>query len=360
MRERLPYTIFNLILFGAGIPQGCIAGEAVRKRGNVRRRTRYIPKIVDRQKGDPISNISFLTIDAEDLAFRGGISFSMPDVPTTAPAEPPAQPPSREDRALLIENKCQITAIERSRDILTELLTVSDSSSLTNPETSQFKAREWLDHKDPAIICSQNKERIDQRYRLALLYFELGGSSWTRCKAEQDLTESNDEADCPGKRFLDKDNECEWYGLNCGDSYNDVTAEWLDAYYPLEVLNLQFNNLEGELFDEFYDFRGLKEIFLNNNNLSGTISEDIGNLKKVSVLQLESNLFDGPVPEAGLFDLERLAGLSIQDNAVQGSLESLCDARDERRTEYESYLATVEADCLGQPPEVICSCCTCF
>ena len=56
-----------------------------------------------------------------------------------------------------------------------------------------------------------------------------------------------------------------------------------------------------------------------------------------------------------------LAGLSIQENDLRGSLEDLCDARDDRRAEYESYLALmVEADCLGEPPKVICSCCTCF
>lgn len=56
-----------------------------------------------------------------------------------------------------------------------------------------------------------------------------------------------------------------------------------------------------------------------------------------------------------------VAGLSIQGNNLQGSLEKLCDARDDRRVQFESYLALmVEADCLGKSPEVICSCCTCF
>jgi len=55
------------------------------------------------------------------------------------------------------------------------------------------------------------------------------------------------------------------------------------------------------------------------------------------------------------------AGLSIRGNQLTGSLESLCNARDERRDQFASYLAlNLEADCLEDPPEVICSCCTCF
>lgn len=283
----------------------------------------------------------------------------MPIIPTsTMTTTIPAK-----QRDLLIQAKCGITAIERSRDILAELLTVSDSSSLINPETSQGMARDWLDNIDPGIICSENAQRVHQRYRLALVYYELGGNEWTRCRARGGTipVSSSEEDYCPGKPFLDKGNECEWYGMDCGDAYNDVAADWLDEYYPLEVLDLQSNNLAGELFDEFYGFQHLKEVFLNNNNLGGTIQDEIGNFVNVTVLQLESNSFDGLVPEAGLLKLERLAGLSIQGNQLQGSIEELCDVRDDRRVQFESYLSLmVEADCLGVPPEVACSCCTCF
>lgn len=358
MKEYSISKICRLFLIGSGLSWGSLADESLAAKRNIRRRARYIPKILDgdrRGRASKISRDSFLN-DDEDRLFRG-ISFSMPDYPTVSPAEPP----TKKNRDLLIENKCGVTAIERSRDILTELLTVSDSSTLINPETSQFKAREWLDNVDPALICPQNRKRIDQRYRLALLYFELGGSSWTRCKADQDVTDSDVKDDCPGARFLDKANECEWGGMDCGDSYNHVKSDWLDSYYPLEVLDLQSNNLVGSLFVEFYGFLNLKEIFLNNNSLSGTIDEEIGNFEGITVLRLDSNMFDGDIPEDGLLAMEKLAGLSIHGNDLRGSLEALCDAKDSRQIQYQSYLALMmEADCLGEPPEVSCSCCTCF
>lgn len=354
----------KLLVIGAGVPCWCYGtGEDERRSlsgRNVRRRTRYITKLSERSGA--LKNLFSTEDDGRvDMVFRG-ISFSMPDTPEpTLTPTVPVEPTALEDRDSLIEAKCGVTEIERSRDILTELLTVSTATSLINPETSQYKARDWLDKIDPAIICPENAERIHQRYRVALLYYELGGSSWTRCRAERDVISSDTEEECPGKRFLDRGNECEWGGINCGDAYNDVTAEWLDAYYPVEVLNLQSNNLMGELFDEFFDFRNLKEIFLNNNNLSGTIEDEIGNFERVTILQLQFNSFEGPVPEAGLYQMEQLAGLSIHGNNMQGSIQELCDARDDRRVQFESYLALVaEADCLGDPPEVICSCCKCF
>lgn len=357
MKDCSTFTVCNLLLIAVSLPWGSFGdGDVdVISRRNVRRRTRYISNFANLRVNVIPKNLLF-DKDEEYMTLRG-ISFSMPDAPTVAPAKPP----TREDRDLLIQDKCGITAIERSRDILTELLTVSDSQNLISPETSQFKARDWLDNMDPAIVCPQNRDRIDQRYRLALLYFELGGSSWTRCRAEQDIKVSDTEEECPGARFLDKANECDWGRLNCGDNYNDATAGWLDAYYPLEVLNLQSNNLVGKLFHEFYGFQNLREIFLNNNRLSGAIKNEIGNFKNVTVLQLESNSFEGDVPEEGLFEMKQLAGLSIQGNKLEGSLEKLCDARDDRRVQFESYLALmVEADCLEEPQKVICSCCTCF
>ena len=332
-------------------------------------------------------------------------------LPTNSPTRPPAEPPTREDREVLIQAKCGITGLERSRDILVELLKVSRAPNLVNPVTSQFAARDWIDNVDEAIVCPENMERIHQRYRLALLYFQMGGSQWTRCRAgDTTLTVVYDDLEimadegCPGTPFLDKTNECEWYGVSCGDGYDPMQAEMLDEYFPLDALDLQANNLNGELFDELYGFGQLEQMLLNGNQrISGTISEDIsalvnvqdlnlggnlisgslpseiyslseltalgleknvlvggisndiGSLTKLQTLRLQSNMLDGAVPETGLFQLEQLEELSIQDNGFEGSLNVLCAARDERREDLPTYLDTIQADC----EEVTCSCCQC-
>jgi Leucine-rich repeat (LRR) protein len=341
-------------------------------------------------------------------------------VPTAAPVTsppsadatiPPAEPPTREDREVLIQAKCGITGLERSRDILVELLKVSKAPDLVNPVTSQFAARDWIDNVDEAIICQDNIPRIHQRYRLALLYFQMGGSQWTRCRAKDsslsvvydDLVIGTDEG-CPSVPFLDKLNECEWYGMNCGESYDSVQAEWVDQYFPLEVLDLRSNNLAGVLFDELYGLEKLKvlqlsgnekisgslsegigsltslqeldvrdnsisgslpsafyglgeltSLALSNNSLDGKVSNDIGGLSKLKFLQVQSNMLNGTVPEDGLLLLQQLETLSIQKNQIEGSLDALCEILEERREELGSYLSILQADC----DEISCSCCEC-
>jgi hypothetical protein len=42
-------------------------------------------------------------------------------------------------------------------------------------------ALNWLDTEDVVIICATSQERIEQRYRMALLYYQMGGPEWTNC-----------------------------------------------------------------------------------------------------------------------------------------------------------------------------------
>ena len=52
--------------------------------------------------------------------------------------------------------------------------------------------------------------------------------------------------------------------------------------------------------------------------------------------------------------------LTLEGNLFTGTLEPLCDVRDERRLEYEIYLNFMFAECGGEDPLVECSCCVCY
>jgi hypothetical protein len=195
------------------------------------------------------------------------------------------------------------------------LLKVSRAPGLVDPATSQYAARDWIDNVDEAVICPENPERIHQRYRLALLYYEMGGSEWTICdsigieRPRNIYDETGIHADdfCSGVPFLDKKNECEWYGMSCGDSYTDMEGEWLDTYFPLEVIDLRSGNLDGELFDELYGFEALKELLLSGNQkITGTLSEEVANLASLQSLDLHSTMLSGTVPEQALVKLKQL------------------------------------------------------
>ena len=74
----------------------------------------------------------------------------------------------------------------------------------------------------------------------------------------------------------------------------------------LAKLDLDTNELSGSLPSEFYELGQLDTIDLNNNNLNGPLTDAIGNLLQLSILQLENNNFSGPVPATGLLRLEKL------------------------------------------------------
>ena len=89
-----------------------------------------------------------------------------------------------EVRNLMIQEKCGVTTLERSRDILSILSFLSVPVNLITPDTPQFQARDWLDNVDTAIVCAEDEERIAQRYRASLLYFAMGGNEWFNCANE--------------------------------------------------------------------------------------------------------------------------------------------------------------------------------
>eukprot|EP00934_Nitzschia_sp_Nitz4_P003053 Nitzschia sp. Nitz4//scaffold249_size28687//7235//8690//NITZ4_008116-RA/size28687-snap-gene-0.2-mRNA-1//1//CDS//3329544014//3043//frame0 len=209
-------------------------------------------------------------------------------------------------------------------------------------------------------------------------------------------------------RWLDESNECAWFGIDCGSDFDDNGEYEADVYFPAQVIDLLSNNLTGSLLDEIFDFEDLSSLYLDGNlNIMGTIPTSIGNLNKLeylslkdnqltgtipdtlfdltslvsldlganslegpvtdsigslillTVLRLEENHFVGEVPIKGLYDMENLAALTIQDNLFTGSLEELCAVVDERRAENPMYLMFMYAECSGSDPMVTCSCCTC-
>jgi hypothetical protein len=265
-------------------------------------------------------------------------------VPTEAPIETgtpgpvtPSPTPTDDNRNQQILVKCGITALERSRDILSVLTLVSEPVNLITPGAPQFSARDWVDNQDAAIICASNSERIEQRYRAGLLYYALGGDMWTNCRAEKDagfgdlcLEEEQGDArkrqrrrhlqETEAVRFLDERNECEWFGMTCGDDYDPESGNNDDAYFALQTIDLSANNLEGPLFEELFGFLELEGLFMDGNlKISGSIPEAIGQLTKLRDLDLDDNALTGSLPNA-LYGITSLRAIDLNDNNLVGEL----------------------------------------
>mmetsp|Transcript_22704 Transcript_22704/g.49202 ORF Transcript_22704/g.49202 Transcript_22704/m.49202 type:complete len:856 (-) Transcript_22704:106-2673(-) len=119
-------------------------------------------------------------------------------------------------------------------------------------------------------------------------------------------------------------------------------------------LYLHHNKLEGTLPDALPKLPALKNLRLNDNNLSGTIPADFDSLTRLEYLYLHNNLLEGTIPDE-LGALTTLFRLRMYGNSLRGTIpRGICHLRD-------LYLEELEADCDGIRPGIECTCCTaCF
>ncbi|KAM3390692.1 hypothetical protein ACQJBY_012348 [Aegilops geniculata] len=90
---------------------------------------------------------------------------------------------------------------------------------------------------------------------------------------------------------------------------------------PLEVLNLEGNNMSGALPTEraFENLRNLRQLYLSYNQFSGNIPSLLFSLPHIELLDLSSNFFSGPIPinQSSNISLS-LKSLRLSQNKLSG------------------------------------------
>jgi len=302
-----------------------------------------------------------------------------------------------------------MTEETRAREILSILSTVSDVALLSDSNTSQYGATNWLINMDEAFLCpltdSNSADRITQRYVAALLYFQLDGTNWLNCNPNGGGCIFDTENGI-STRFLSKDHECRWYGITCENTMNQISIE---EHHPITMIQLESDGLAGDLPVELFELTSIQKLLmegnditgplpaaigqlaslsaidldnnlmsgsipevlfdlanitaidLNDNSFSGSLSSSVANLERLVVIQLENNNFSGAVPEASIAALQNLVTLQVHGNDFTGSLQEICNIRPDRRKENNLYLRFLSADCKDEDsPEVACDCCRCL
>ena len=170
------------------------------------------------------------------------------------------------------------------------------------------------------LICAAppEAEAVTQRDALVALYASTNGDSWT----------NND--------YWNSDTVplCDWYGIYCPDSTN-VTEIFLnnnnlDGTIPpeieyltnLEVLGLTNNNLKGPIPPEIGKLTNLYSLFLQINQLTGPIPREIGKLTNLQSLKLHDNRLTGNIP-ATFQELSANCFVEISRNCLTGGFENL-------------------------------------
>ena len=115
----------------------------------------------------------------------------------------------------------------------------------------------------------------------------------------------------PGKApYLSENSECEWAGSSCDGK-------------DISIIGFEGNNLGGTFPAEILALNKLRNLTLEGGRTSGTIPEEWGSGvwsgDSLQVLDLDQNKLSGPVSD-NLFNLQTLKVLDIDENRLEGTL----------------------------------------
>jgi len=172
-----------------------------------------------------------------------------------------------------------------------KLLVDISGESLQLEDSPQMKALQWILNDDFSINHSEKIEVLIQRYALATIYYSTFGDGWI----------VND-------YWLSDVSECEWHGITCNDDY-------------VIELKLDENQLEGSLPDEIGVLLSLESLNADDNSITGSIPSTIGNLKNMIEIDIDTNYFGGTLPDE-IYNLSELQILDIDTNTFTGTISS--------------------------------------
>ena len=222
--------------------------------------------------------------------------------PTSDPsAQPTVRPTSAPSGNPTVD--CNMSDLDRMQQIERILEAVSDPLLLSNGQTEQGKAMDWITFTDERQVCP-NSQSLVQRYVLAVFYYSTIGDGWASCSANSGICEAND--------FLSGEHECTWQGIGCNES-GMVT----------EIV-FENNNIAGVLPDELSVLSSLRVLSLEKGALGGTIPAKLGLLSDLEVLDLDYNVLTGVIPEQ-LALASKLQMIDVNDNLIDGGINVLAN-----------------------------------
>lgn len=230
---------------------------------------------------------------------------------------------------------------ERADAIRKQLSEITDLEVLDNDMTPQGKAFDWITYFDNARLCpgGSDKYLLNQRYALATLYFSTNGDDWFACFmsdpncASTSISVSDFNPSIGGAMGSSSwlsgasaGSECSWHGIRCNDDkyvqkleignngLAGVIPQEIVALEKLDVLGLEQNSLIGPIPSGFAD--GLYRVRLQSNALSGPLPAFP---ESVLTLQVEDNRLSGEITEA-VANLPNLKKLNLNDNKFTGDI----------------------------------------
>jgi len=169
-------------------------------------------------------------------------------------------------------------------------------------DASLQAAFDWIKNEDQKEL-EWDHSSVERRYALASIYFATGGDThWYNCTRQVNSTCDDEEK----KPFLSEYDECDWFGITCGDS-------------EVNEIDLNYMNLNGTLPSTISLLKNLNVIFLVGNGLHGTLPDTLGELTDITEFQCGENFFSGTIPDA-VYDIQSLETISFYQNYLSGTI----------------------------------------
>ena len=187
-----------------------------------------------------------------------------------------------------------------------------DVSSGSEIATTNALAIEWLAMEAGQLKSVELNGNLVQRFALVAADLSLQGA-----KSAMDAPKN-------AQLLI---NECDWFGITCNDGGWVTGIKW--DYQPkgtngsgtispelrllvgeLTVLDLSNNDLVGTIPEEIYKLTKLERLFLFKNNLEGTISSQIKDFDSITHFHLSHNNLVGSIPDEVKSDGDGIRPLS--------------------------------------------------
>lgn len=140
-----------------------------------------------------------------------------------------------------------------------------------------------------------------ERNALIALYNSTGGDNWTNNDGWKDPPLAPDGFGVEGS-------EGNWFGITVENDH--VTEIWLND-----------NNLSGNISSQLGKLSNLRDLVLRNKVLTGSIPQELGQLSTLDWLDLGSNQLPGSIPpELGAQSLSNLLWLYLDHNQLSGEI----------------------------------------
>ncbi|KHG06096.1 hypothetical protein F383_05597 [Gossypium arboreum] len=128
-----------------------------------------------------------------------------------------------------------------------------------------------------------------------------------------------------------------WTGVECSDhqgndgylhvkelqlqnmNLSGTLAPELGQLYHLEILDFMWNDLTGSIPKEIGHLSTLRLLLLNGNNLSGSLPDELGYLQELDRFQIDQNNLSGQIPKS-FANLSSVKHIHFNNNSLSGQI----------------------------------------